>query len=74
MTRSMRRPLVIMMAVLPLAIGACAQMGSGESSGAPGFFVTSTGAGKGADLGGLDGADRHCQALASAAGIGGSRT
>ena len=34
------------------------------------FFVTSTGAGKGADLGGLAGADRHCQSLAAAAGAG----
>jgi hypothetical protein len=34
------------------------------------FFVTSTGPGKGADLGGLEGADRHCQALAQAAGAG----
>ncbi len=33
-----------------------------------GFFVTSTGSGKGADLGGLDGADKHCQSLAEAAG------
>lgn len=32
------------------------------------FFVTSAGLGKGADLGGLDGADAHCQALAKAAG------
>ena len=31
------------------------------------FFVTSAGLGKGADLGGLDGADRQCQALAQAA-------
>lgn len=38
-----------------------------------GFFVTSVGLGKGADLGGLAGADAHCQALASAAGAG-SRT
>jgi hypothetical protein len=37
------------------------------------FFVTSTGSGKGADLGGLEGADRHCQTLAEAAGAG-SRT
>jgi hypothetical protein len=37
------------------------------------FFVTSTNPGRGADLGGLAGADRHCQALASAAGAG-SRT
>jgi hypothetical protein len=34
------------------------------------FFVTSVGSGKGADLGGLEGADRHCQSLASAAGAG----
>lgn len=35
------------------------------------FFVTSTPIGRGADLGGLDGADRHCQQLAQAAGAGG---
>jgi hypothetical protein len=35
------------------------------------FFVTSVGAGKGADLGGLAGADKHCQDLAQAAGAGG---
>ncbi|WP_262028518.1 hypothetical protein [Microvirga sp. Mcv34] len=35
------------------------------------FFVTSVGSGKGADLGGLEGADRHCQSLAEAAGIRG---
>jgi len=34
------------------------------------FFVTSVGAGKGADLGGLAGADAHCQMLAAAAGRG----
>jgi hypothetical protein len=37
------------------------------------FFVTSAGAGKGANLGGLAGADAHCQKLAEAAGAG-SRT
>ncbi|MCC6340722.1 MAG: lectin [Bryobacterales bacterium] len=35
------------------------------------FFVTSTGAGDGANLGGLEGADAHCQKLAAAAGAGG---
>lgn len=35
------------------------------------FFVTSAGSGKGADLGGLDGADAICQRLAQAAGAGG---
>jgi hypothetical protein len=34
------------------------------------FFVTSAGPGKGADLGGIAGADRHCQQLAQAAGVG----
>jgi hypothetical protein len=35
----------------------------------PSFFVTSAGKGKGADLGGLEGADAHCGALAKAAGL-----
>lgn len=34
------------------------------------FFVTSVGSGKGGDLGGLAGADQHCQALAQAVGAG----
>jgi hypothetical protein len=35
------------------------------------FFVTSVGLGSGANLGGLAGADKHCQTLAAAAGAGG---
>ena len=35
-----------------------------------GFFVTSTSLGKGGDLGGLAGADAHCQQLAATAGAG----
>lgn len=35
-----------------------------------GFFVTSVGLGNGADLGGLEGADAHCKALASKVGAG----
>jgi hypothetical protein len=34
------------------------------------FFVTGAGPGKGADLGGIEGADRHCQELAQRAGAG----
>jgi hypothetical protein len=34
------------------------------------FFITSTGPGKGGDLGGLEGADRQCQLLAQAVGAG----
>ena len=38
-----------------------------------GFFITSVGSGDGANLGGLSGADAHCQKLAAAVGAG-SRT
>jgi hypothetical protein len=38
------------------------------ATGPMNFFVTSVGSGKGADLGGVAGADAHCQKLASAAG------
>jgi hypothetical protein len=34
------------------------------------FFLTSNGPGNGANLGGLEGADKHCQTLAQAAGAG----
>ena len=55
-----------------VVLGACTAMGGmggGMSSGMS-FFVTSAGPGKGADLGGIAGADRHCQTLAAAAGAG----
>ena len=38
------------------------------------FFVTSTGIGNGGNLGGLAGADNHCQTLAQAAGAGAPKT
>src|SRR4029450_7842905 len=49
-----------------------APMGAAQAQSAQDmtFFVTSAGSGKGADLGGLEGADRHCQTLAHAAGAG----
>jgi len=53
-----------------------ASMVLGTSASAPAqqanmtFFVTSAGSGKGADLGGLAGADRICQSLAQAVGAG----
>ena len=43
----------------------------GAQEGTASFFVTSVGPGSGGDLGGLEGADAHCAALAEAAGIGG---
>ena len=52
-----------------LAFGLSAGAGAQQSDMT--FFITSAGPGNGADLGGLEGADRHCQQLAEAAGAGG---
>jgi hypothetical protein len=52
-----------------MAVAGCAGMQPGGTGGMS-FFVTSVNPGKGGDLGGLEGADRHCQALAQAAGAG----
>jgi hypothetical protein len=57
-----------------LAVGAALSMGCGLALAQQvemSFFITSQGPGNGADLGGLEGADRHCQSLAEAAGAGG---
>jgi hypothetical protein len=71
MARRLSWPLRAALICLPLAVVACTAMRSGGSgSGGMSFFVSSVGAGKGADLGGLAGADRHCQSLAAAAGAG----
>jgi hypothetical protein len=45
--------------------------GAQAQQSAMSFFITSTSLGKGGDLGGLAGADKHCQDLAQAAGAGG---
>lgn len=50
-----------------LGLGAAAQ---GTGPAGMSFFVTSVGSGRGGDLGGLAGADAHCQALAQAVGAG----
>ena len=57
--------------VLPLAMLAVCTVGA-QPAGMS-FFITSAGPGNGANLGGLEGADKHCQQLAQAAGAG-SRT
>lgn len=44
--------------------------GAQQSAPEMSFFISSVGSGKGADLGGLAGADQHCQSLATAAGAG----
>jgi hypothetical protein len=61
----MRAILTASAVLLAASLGAQAQQATMT------FFVTSAGPGKGADLGGLEGADRHCQQLAQAAGAGG---
>jgi len=73
MSRCMTWPRLAALIALPVAITACTamQQSGGTGSGPMGFFVTSVGAGKGADLGGIAGADKHCQTLAAAAGAGG---
>jgi hypothetical protein len=64
MPSSLARALV---ATLTLGAAALAFADAGDMS----FYVTSTNGGKGADYGGLAGADKHCQALAAAVGAGG---
>ncbi|HYQ99488.1 MAG TPA: hypothetical protein VET86_05540 [Casimicrobiaceae bacterium] len=67
MFRVTRSTAVATLALLALApAGAALAQSSGMS-----FFVTSAGSSKGADFGGLAGADKHCQTLAAAAGAGG---
>ncbi len=64
--QNMKKIAVISVALLGVA--ACASLPPGPKEMT--FFITSVGPGKGGDLGGLAGADRHCQALAQAAGAG----
>ena len=66
----MRSLRLLSMTTATLALlSACAIPSS--STGPMSFFATSVGSGKGADLGGLAGADAHCQRLATAAGASG---
>jgi hypothetical protein len=60
--------LSVIASIAVLAFGASALVQAQQS--AMSFFITSVGLGKGGDLGGLEGADRHCQSLAQAAGAG----
>lgn len=58
--------LLILSAVLCAGLGTASAQDTTMS-----FFVTSAGLGKGANLGGLEGADAHCASLAEAAGVTG---
>jgi hypothetical protein len=66
MNHTMRVPLLASLALVLLSLSAPAP----AQQTAMTFFITSVGPGKGADLGGLEGADRQCQSLAQAVGAG----
>lgn len=68
---TMRFMLPAVATVLTASVLSGAPMGAAAQQADMSFFVTSTGLGKGGDLGGLAGADAHCQALARAVGAGG---
>ena len=65
---------LVFAAITLSVLGGCETVGQLHNQYFMSFFVTSKGSGKGADFGGLTGADGHCQALADAVGGGGKRT
>src|SRR5438874_9722068 len=69
MTTAMRMSILASAALISLGGSALAQQQVPQSPNMT-FFVTSAGSGKGGDLGGIEGADRHCQTLGAAAGAG----
>jgi hypothetical protein len=65
---------VVSIAVMAVAAAGCGSMGVAPSAQpSASFFITSMNPGKGADFGGLSGADGYCKYLADAAGIGGGK-
>jgi hypothetical protein len=66
MNHTMHVPLLASLVLVSLSLSVPAQ----AQQATMGFFITSAGLGNGADLGGLEGADRHCQSLAQAVGAG----
>ena len=66
----MERTTVWVVAIVALVLLAAPHMATAQAQAPMSFFITSTGLGYGANLGGLTGADAHCQSLAAAAGAG----
>ena len=64
------RRMLLGVAVLGLGVTGASTTVHTQMPAPLGFFITSVGSGNGANLGGLAGADAHCQALAKAAGAG----
>ena len=69
MNRTRYAVATFILAIIPGSYLALAQQNASQQHPMT-FFVTSVGMGKGANLGGVAGADAHCQALATAAGAG----
>jgi hypothetical protein len=70
----MKRRYSISLVAIAAAAGllaACSSSGPGTPQSKMSFFITSVNPGKGADFGGLEGADRYCQSLAAGVGAGG---
>ena len=63
----MRKLIYVLSSGVLLMLGAQLAVAQDDSMS---FFVTSEGSGNGGDLGGLEGADAHCEALADAVGAG----
>ena len=72
MPRGIRTPAaVVLIGILTIAASSSGHAQQQQAPQQPmSFFITSVGAGNGGNLGGLAGADKHCQTLAAAAGAG----
>ena len=64
----MRTAIILVLTAILVSCGFCLSANAQQADMT--FFITSVGPGKGGDLGGLVGADAHCQSLAQAAGAG----
>jgi hypothetical protein len=67
---TVRIPMLASAALMALGLSGAQAQQQGPQFPNMSFFVTSAGPGKGADLGGLEGADAHCQKLATTVGAG----
>jgi hypothetical protein len=74
MEEQMSFPVKIFIACIAAACALLPAAPASAQSGNATFFLTSNGVGNGGNLGGIAGADNHCQTLAQAAGIGAPKT
>ena len=66
----MRRILAVLSAIILSTVGCHLELAQDGDDNSMSFFITSENIGRGGELGGLTGADAHCQSLADAAGAG----